>query len=232
MPWVRPPCSLRQASAEAAFTQPGFVSSIQFVNGWMPPAAIAALGGPGAGKLPSGNAAIVVTNITLDSAQVSLGWTGPEGLFQVQTAANLGRPDWQTISNPSSNRSLSIPIPGSTDFYRVTQLRPDIQVGQLPNSEQSLPSKQILRAPGQQLQFSGRPVDLVLSPDGKTVFIKNMSNLLVVDAVSWSPAPDVNVSRQRRFDARYRSQPGRITCVCDGLSQRVIRLGGRHQRNG
>ena len=65
------------------------------------------------------------------------------------------------------------------------QLQPDIQVGQLPNSEQSLPSKQILRAPGQQIQFAGRPVDLVLSPDGRTVFIKNMNNLLVVIAVSW-----------------------------------------------
>ena len=168
------------------FTQPGFVSSIQFVNGWMPPEAIAALGGPGAGKLPPGNAAIRVTNITFNSSLVNLGWTGPDGLFQVQTAPNLSHPDWQTISNPSSNRSLSVPVSGATDFYRVMQLQPDIQVGQLPNSEQSLPSKQILRAPGQQLQFGGRPVDLALSPDGRTVFIKNMSNLLVVDAVSWS----------------------------------------------
>ncbi len=38
------------------FTRPGFASSIQFVNGWMSPEAIAALGGPGAGKLPPGNA--------------------------------------------------------------------------------------------------------------------------------------------------------------------------------
>jgi autotransporter-associated beta strand protein/YVTN family beta-propeller protein len=167
------------------FTQPGYVSSLQFVNGWMPPAAIAALGGPGAGKLPPGNGVIRVTNVAVNASLVNLGWTGPEGLFQVQTAANLGHLDWQTVSNPSSNRSLSIPASGPTDFYRVMQLQPDIQVGQLPNSEQSLPSKQILRAPGQQIQFGGRPVDLALSPDGRTVFIKNMSNLLVVDAVSW-----------------------------------------------
>ena len=172
--------------SSGGFTRPGFVSSIQFVNGWMSPQAIAALGGPGAGKLPPGNAAIRVTNVTLNSSLVNLGWTGPEGLFQVQTAANLSHLDWQTFSNPSSNRSLSVPISGPTDFYRVMQLQPDIQVGQLPNSEQSLPSKQILRAPGQQLQFGGRPVDLALSPDGRTVFIKNMSNLLIVDAVSWS----------------------------------------------
>jgi YVTN family beta-propeller protein len=168
------------------FTQAGFVSSIQFINGCMSSEAIAALGGAGAGKLPAGNAAIRVTNITANSSQINLGWTGPEGLFQVQTTANLGRLEWQTISNPSSNRSLSVPASGPTNFYRVMQLQPDIQVGQLPNSEQSLPSKQILRAPGRQIQFGGRPVDLVLSPDGKTVFIKNMSNLLVADAISWS----------------------------------------------
>jgi autotransporter-associated beta strand protein/YVTN family beta-propeller protein len=174
------------------FTQPGFVSSIQFVNGWLPPEAIAALGGPSAGKLPPGNAAVQVTNITLNSSQINLGWTGPEALFQVQTAANIGHPDWQTISDASSNRSLSVPTSGTKDFFRVMQLQPDLQVGQLPNSEQSLPSKQILRAPGQQLQFSGRPVDLALSPDGRTVFIKNMSNLLVVDAVSWSLLQTLN----------------------------------------
>jgi YVTN family beta-propeller protein len=168
------------------FTCPGYASSIQFVNGWMSPEAIAALGGPSAGKLPPGDAAIRVTNITLNSSLINLGWTGPEGQFQVQTAANLTHLDWQTISNPSSNRSLSVPMSGPSDFYRVLQLQPDFQVGQLPNWEQSLPSKQILRAPGRQLQFGGRPVDLALSPDGKMVFIKNMSNLLVVDAVSWS----------------------------------------------
>ena len=75
---------------------------------------------------------------------------------------------------------------GPTDFNRVMQLQPDIQVGQLPSSRQSLPSKQILRAPGRQIQFGGRPVDLALSPDGRTVFIKNMTNLLVLDATSWS----------------------------------------------
>ena len=96
------------------------------------------------------------------AGQFGLDWA--RGPFQVQTAANLSHLDWQTISNPSSNRSLSVPASGPTDFYRVMQLQPDIQVGQLPNSEQSLPSKQILRAPGQQLQFGGRPVDLALSP--------------------------------------------------------------------
>ena len=104
-----PRALLFTAGLSGGFTQPGFVSSIQFVNGWMSPEAIAALGGPSADKLPPGNAAIRVTNVTLNASLMNLGWTGPEALFQVQTAANLGHPDWQTISNASSNRSLSVP---------------------------------------------------------------------------------------------------------------------------
>src|ERR1700733_10072258 len=66
------------------------------------------------------------------------------------------------------------------------------QVGPLPDGGQSLPSKQILRAAGQRLQFNGRPVDLALSPDGRTVYVKNMKNLLVVDAASWTLSQTLN----------------------------------------
>jgi len=86
------------------------------------------------------------------------------------------------ITAPGTNSTVSLPINGDKGFYRVKQLRTDIAVGQLPDGQQSIPSKQILRAAGQQVQFSGRPVDLVLSPDGSTVYIKNMSGLLVVES--------------------------------------------------
>jgi YVTN family beta-propeller protein len=66
------------------------------------------------------------------------------------------------------------------------------RVGPLPDGAQSLPSKQILRVAGRRLQFSGRPVDLVLSPDGRTVFVKNMKNLLVVGAASWGLSQTLN----------------------------------------
>jgi YVTN family beta-propeller protein len=66
------------------------------------------------------------------------------------------------------------------------------QVGPLPNGAQYLPSKQILCVAGRRLEFSGRPVDLVLSPDGRTVFVKNMKNLLVVDAASWTISQALN----------------------------------------
>jgi YVTN family beta-propeller protein len=167
------------------FTRPGLVNSIQFVNGWLPPEAIAALGGPTAEGLPPGNAVIQFASITPNAASVTLNWTGPDGQFQLQKAASLLDPDWQTIAN-LTNRSLIVPISSTTAFYRVSQFRPDIQVGLLPDGEQSVPTKQILRAAGQQIQFGGRPVDLALSPDGSTVYIKNLNNLLVVDADTWT----------------------------------------------
>ena len=187
-----PTAQLFTTGLAGGFTQPGFVSSIQFVNGWLPPAAIAALGGPSAAKLPPGNAIIQVTNITQNSSLVNLGWTGPDGQFQVQSASNLISPGWLAVSSLSSNHTVSVPMSAPSSSYRVMQPQPDIQVGQLPNGEQSLPTKQLLRAAGQRLQFGGRPVDLALSPDGKTLFIKNMSNLLVVDAASWTLLQTLN----------------------------------------
>jgi hypothetical protein len=61
----------------------------------------------------------------------------------------LANASWQAVG-VTTNRSLTTPMNGPSGFYRVSQFQPDIQVGQLPNGEQSLPSKQILRAAGQE----------------------------------------------------------------------------------
>src|SRR5579872_4188774 len=68
----------------------------------------------------------------------------------------------------------------------TSELWPNQQVGSSPSEAQVLPSTQILRIAGQRLQFQGRPVDLALAPDGKTVFVKNLKNLLIVNAASWT----------------------------------------------
>jgi YVTN family beta-propeller protein len=181
-----PAAQLFTTGLSGGFTQPGYVSSIQVVNGWMPAADIAALGGPSAAKLPPGDAVIQITNLSLNASQLTLNWGGPGGQFQVRNSPTLGQPVWQSIGTLSTNRSLTIPANGAMGFYRVTQPQPDIQIGQLPYGEQCISSKEILRSAGSQLQFYGLPVDLALSPDGKTVYIKNTSNLLVVDAASWT----------------------------------------------
>ena len=119
------------------------------MNGWLPPEAIAALGGPGAAKLPPGDAAIRITSIARNSSLINLGWTGPDGQFQVQNEPTISTNSaWQAVGSLSSNRTLSVPMTGAADFYRVTQTQPDIQVGQFRTDEQSIPSKQILHAGG------------------------------------------------------------------------------------
>jgi autotransporter-associated beta strand protein/YVTN family beta-propeller protein len=180
------PTALLFTSGLSGFTQPGFVSSIQFVNGALIPSAIAALGGPTAAKLPPGKAALQLVGVSRAGSAVALDWTGPAGQFQLQGTSNLSNPNWQALGALTSNMTATVPMNGPEGFYRVQEFQPDIHVGTLPSGEQSLPSKQLLRAAGRQIQFSGRPVDLVLSPDGTTVYIKNLTGLLVVDAASWT----------------------------------------------
>jgi YVTN family beta-propeller protein/autotransporter-associated beta strand protein len=168
------------------YTRPGFVSSIQFINGALSPASIAALGGPNAGKLPPGSAVIRIVGVSRSGTPLALDWTGPNGAFQVQGTSNLNQPSWQPIGTITTNTSISVPISAAMEFYRVSQFQPDIQVGELPGGEEAIPSKQVLRAAGQEVQFSGRPVDLALSPAGDTIYIKNMNNLMVIDAGSWT----------------------------------------------
>lgn len=163
----------------------GFVNSIQFVNGWMPPAAIAALGGPTADGLPPGNGVLKIKGLGRNASTLELLWSGPETEAQLQQTTNLITPDWQDVLAPTTNRQIDVPLTADQAYFRLKQQTADIVVGQLPDGQQSLPSKQILRAAGQQIQFAGRPVDLVLSPDGRTAYLKNLNNLVVVDTSAW-----------------------------------------------
>ena len=110
---------------------------------------------PSAGPAPASfrpaTRAVRVTNVTANSSagQFGLDWR-PE---RPVPGADGRQPEPSWIGRPFPTRAATAPsrfrrLGGATDFYRVMQLQPDIQVGQLPNSEQSLPSKQILRAPG------------------------------------------------------------------------------------
>jgi len=172
-------------SGRPGFTQPGLVSSLQFVNGWMPPAAIAALGAPTADGLPPGNSVLKIQGLGRNASTLELVWSGPGREVQLQQTSNLAAPTWKNLLESTTNRQMDIPLTVEQTYFRLQQERPDIRVGQLPDDQQSLPSKQILRAAGRQIQFGGRPVDLALSPDGRTVYIKNMRNLVVVDAAGW-----------------------------------------------
>lgn len=55
------------------------------------------------------------------------------------------------------------------------------RVGVQPDGSVVVPTSQVLTPAGKQLTFPGRPVDLLLSEDGKELFVKNRQDLLVVD---------------------------------------------------
>jgi YVTN family beta-propeller protein len=56
-----------------------------------------------------------------------------------------------------------------------------LKVGLQPDGRIVVPTNQILKPAGVQVTFPGRPVDLALADDGKTLVIKNMKDLLFVD---------------------------------------------------
>src|SRR3954466_7037193 len=59
--------------------------------------------------------------------------------------------------------------------------RDRLKVGVQPDGRIVVPTNQILKPAGKQVTFPGRPVDLVLAEDGKTLVIKNKADLVFVD---------------------------------------------------
>src|SRR5947207_14007257 len=67
-------------------------------------------------------------------------------------------------------------------FAQATQ-----SIGALPGEAGVLVStKQVIRPAGRSVEFRGRPVDLVVSPDGKTVYVKSGHELLAIDVNAWT----------------------------------------------
>src|SRR6185436_14611070 len=106
------------------WTRPGFVNSIQFVNGTLAPDALLALGGPTPAGLPPGNGVLRISSISQNATLLSLNWTGPTGQFQLQKATNLSQPLWQDVGSSTTNRSGSLPITDLRAYYRLRQFRP------------------------------------------------------------------------------------------------------------
>src|SRR5262245_19521970 len=62
--------------------------------------------------------------------------------------------------------------------------RDRLKVGVQPDGRIVVPTNQILKPAGTQVTFPGRPVDLLLIDDGKTLVAKNMRNLVFIDAAT------------------------------------------------
>src|SRR5687768_3884419 len=59
--------------------------------------------------------------------------------------------------------------------------RDRLKVGLQPDGRIVVPTNQILKPAGRQVTFPGRPVDLLLIEDGKTLVAKNMRDLVFID---------------------------------------------------
>jgi YVTN family beta-propeller protein len=57
-----------------------------------------------------------------------------------------------------------------------------LKVGVQPDGRIVVPTNQILKPAGKQVTFPGRPVDLAFADDGKTIVVKNMKDLVFLEA--------------------------------------------------
>jgi YVTN family beta-propeller protein len=60
------------------------------------------------------------------------------------------------------------------------------RVGPAKDGSSLLTTGQLIRPAGTTIAFAGRPIDLVLSPDGKRLYVKNDRDLVVMDARNWN----------------------------------------------
>ena len=56
-----------------------------------------------------------------------------------------------------------------------------------PNTDSSyiVPTRQVIRPVGKSLEFGGRPIDGVLSPDGQTLYVKDNRGVVVINVNDW-----------------------------------------------
>jgi len=87
------------------------------------------------------------------------------------------------------------------------------QVGPRPEGSHFVATGQLLRPAGESLQFGGRPVDIALSPDKRTLYVKDNRGIVVVDVETWKVRQELLVGR-------------------DGRRAYVSNWGGRHPMSG
>lgn len=67
-------------------------------------------------------------------------------------------------------------------------------VGPLSSGSHLTSTHQLIRPAGQSVEFGGRPVDLVMSPDGRSLYVKDNRGLVVIDPASWQMRQELKFS--------------------------------------
>jgi YVTN family beta-propeller protein len=89
---------------------------------------------------------------------------------------------------------------------------------------------QTVRPAGQVVAFSGRPVDLAISPDGRTVFVKNNKGIVILDVKSWTVKQELPYDQGSSMHGIAVSRDGRrvyLTTASGGLVQAIIGQDGK-----
>ncbi len=67
-----------------------------------------------------------------------------------------------------------------------------VEVGPIADGGSVVPTRQIIHPAGKSVEFNGRPMDVVISPDGKIAYVKDNRGLVVIDAASWTILQQAN----------------------------------------
>jgi YVTN family beta-propeller protein len=90
------------------------------------------------------------------------------------------------------------------------QAKADDRVGPLSSGAHLTSTHQLIRPAGKSVEFGGRPVDLVASPDGRTIYVKDNRGLVVIEAATWQ------IRQELKFSAGGSAVHG-IVVTRDGL---------------
>src|SRR5512143_3371857 len=82
-------------------------------------------------------------------------------------------------------------------------------VGPLPTGGHLMATHQLIRPAGESVELGGRPLDLALAPDGRTLYVKDNRGLVVIDAATWQ------IRQELKFNAGGSSVHG-IVVTHDG----------------
>src|SRR5438046_4050659 len=79
--------------------------------------------------------------------------------------------------------------------------RDRLTVGVQPDGRIVVPTNQVLKPAGTQVSFPGRPVDLLLVEDGRTLVVKNRNDLVFLDPATGKIKQTLAAPRQGRGQA-------------------------------